>query len=53
MSMGMLRLPAILAESVASLELNRWLIMVIICLLYMVLGWVLEALSMLLLTIPE
>jgi len=52
MSMSMLRIPTMLAKTVSSLEMNRWWIMAVICLLYIGLGCVLEALSMLLLTLP-
>jgi tripartite ATP-independent transporter DctM subunit len=52
MSMSMLRIPTMLSEQVASLEINRWWIMAIICLLFMALGCVLEATSMQLLTLP-
>jgi TRAP-type C4-dicarboxylate transport system permease large subunit len=52
MSMSMLRTPSMLADMLASLKINRWLVMMVICLLYIGLGCVLEALSMFLLTIP-
>jgi tripartite ATP-independent transporter DctM subunit len=52
MAMSMLRIPSILADQVAALEIGRWWIMLIITLLYIMLGCVLEALSMLLLTLP-
>jgi C4-dicarboxylate transporter DctM subunit len=54
MSMGlsMLRVPSILADMVASLQVNRWWIMLAIACFYIGLGCVLEALSMLLLTLP-
>lgn len=52
MAMSLLRIPASLAEMVGSLQMNRWAIMVIICLVYIGLGCVLEALSMMLLTLP-
>jgi tripartite ATP-independent transporter DctM subunit len=52
MSMSMLRTPSMLAEIVASLRIDRWYVMMVICLLYIGLGCVLEALSMFLLTIP-
>jgi tripartite ATP-independent transporter DctM subunit len=52
MGMSMLRIPTILADSVASLEIGRWWIMLVITCFYVLLGCVLEALSMLLLTLP-
>jgi TRAP-type C4-dicarboxylate transport system permease large subunit len=54
MSMGlsMLRIPSTLADVVASLQVGRWWIMLAIACFYIGLGCVLEALSMLLLTLP-
>jgi len=52
MGMSMLRIPTILADRVASLQIGPWWIMLVITCFYILLGCVLEALSMLLLTLP-
>jgi C4-dicarboxylate transporter, DctM subunit len=51
MALSMLRLPSELASVIQSLEMNRWVVMVSIWILYIILGCFLEALSMFLLTI--
>lgn len=46
------RIPVLLGNLVASLEVNKWIIFGVILLIYLILGMFIDALAMILLTIP-
>lgn len=52
MSVSMLRLPSALADVISSIPLSRWYVFAAITIFYAMLGCVMEALSMMLLTLP-
>ena len=51
-SMGMIKLPARLGDFVLSLDVGRITIWILVCIIYLILGCVMDVISMLLITIP-
>lgn len=47
------RLPMLLAGVISSLAINRWLIFLIVCILYVILGCLMNVVPMILLTLPS